>query len=123
MHFLIDANLPRSILPTLARLGHSAEHVNDIGLKGAPDEQIVARARATQAALITRDLDFSDIRQYPPADFHGIVVMRIPDDTAAADIVRILERFMHQTAIIEQLPGHLVILESDHFRFRPALID
>jgi len=30
MHFLLDANLPRSIIPMLIRCVHSADHVNDL---------------------------------------------------------------------------------------------
>jgi hypothetical protein len=33
-----------------------------------PDSDIAARAQATGAVLLTRDLDFADIRQYPPED-------------------------------------------------------
>jgi predicted nuclease of predicted toxin-antitoxin system len=90
MRFLVDANLPRSTLTAFARAGHQADHVNDVGLKGAPDELIARRAREVQAAIVTRDLDFADIRRYPPAHYDGIVVMRLPDDTIAIDIVRIL---------------------------------
>lgn len=122
MRFLIDANLPRSIIPMLVRLGQSAEHVNDVGLEGAPDEQIAARARETLAVIVTRDLDFADVRTYPPADYQGIVVLRLPDDANAMSIVQIFERFIAQTEIIKQLPGRLAILESDHFRLRPALL-
>jgi predicted nuclease of predicted toxin-antitoxin system len=83
VRFLVDANVPRSALGAFARSGHQAEHVNDVGLKDAPDEQIARRAQETRAAIVTRDLDFADIRRYPPADYHGIVVMRLPDDANA----------------------------------------
>ena len=47
MRFLLDANMPRSTLALLARLGHTGEHARDIGLGQAPDAQIAARAAAT----------------------------------------------------------------------------
>ncbi len=121
MRFLVDANMPRSTLALLARLGHEAEFARDSGLGYAPDSQIAARARSTRAAILTRDVDFADIRHYPPADYQGIVVMRLPDDAIAQYIVNLLERFLKQAELIRQLPGHLVILESDRVRFRPAL--
>jgi predicted nuclease of predicted toxin-antitoxin system len=123
MRFLVDANMPRSTLALLASLGHTGEHVRDIGLGHAPDSQIAAHARNGGAALITRDLDFADIRHYPPADFQGIVVVRMPDDAVAHTIVNQLQRFLKQTELTAQLPGHLVILEPDRVRFRPALVD
>jgi predicted nuclease of predicted toxin-antitoxin system len=121
MRFLVDANMPRSTLALLAGLGHVGEHIRDLGLGDAPDAQIAARARQTGAAILTRDVDFADIRHYPPPEFAGIIVLRMPDDAVAPAIVSLLERFLKQTALAAQLPGHLVILEPDRVRFRPAL--
>ncbi len=121
MRFLVDANMPRSAVALLQSLGHAAEHVRDLGLGEAPDIQIAARARSTGAVLLTRDLDFADIRYYPPADYQGLIVMRLPDDAVTREIVNLLERFLKQTEFVALLPGHLVILEKDHVRFRPAL--
>jgi predicted nuclease of predicted toxin-antitoxin system len=121
MRFLVDANMPRSTLALLASLGHASEHARDIGMGQAPDSRIAARTRSTSAALLTRDLDFADIRHYPPAEYQGILVLRMPDDAVAQTIVNLLERFLKQTELVAQLPGHLVILEPDRVRFRPAL--
>jgi len=43
MRFLIDANLPRSTVELIARLGHEVDFARDIGLGSAPDAQIAAR--------------------------------------------------------------------------------
>jgi len=37
MRFLIDANLPRSIVAALQRFGHDVESARDIGLGAASD--------------------------------------------------------------------------------------
>jgi len=83
MRFLIDANLPRSIIAALQRFGHDVEFARDIGLGAAPDEQIAAYALKNTAAILSRDLDFADIRRYPPEKYHGIVVLRLPDAAVA----------------------------------------
>jgi predicted nuclease of predicted toxin-antitoxin system len=121
MRFFVDANMPRSTLALLASLGHEAEFARDSDLGNAPDSQIAAHAKKIGAALITRDVDFADIRHYPPADYQGIVVMRLSDDAVTQDIVNALERFLKQPELVRQLPGHLAILEHDRVRFRPAL--
>ena len=121
MRFLVDANMPRSTLTLLASLGHHGEHARDIGLGHAPDSEIAAHARTHDAVIVTRDVDFADIRNYPPHEFKGIIVLRMPDDAVAQTIVNLLERFLKQTELAVQLPGHLVILEPDRVRFRPAL--
>src|ERR1700722_3281091 len=99
MRFLVDANMPRTTLALLGRLGHTGEHARDLGLGDAPDAQIAARARGTGAAIITRDVDFADIRNYPPGDYPGLIVLRMPDDAVAETIVNALERFLKQTEL------------------------
>jgi predicted nuclease of predicted toxin-antitoxin system len=121
MRFLIDANLPRSLIAALQRFKHQVEFARDIGLASAPDEDIGMRARQSRAALLTRDLDFADIRRYPPEQYFGIVVMRLPEDTIAEEIVRVLERFLNEPGFPEHLAGRLAIVETDRVRFRPPL--
>jgi predicted nuclease of predicted toxin-antitoxin system len=121
MRFLIDANLPRAAIHMCQKFGHQVEFARDVGLAAASDEQIAARARDTGAALLTRDLDFADVRRYPPDRYQGIVVLRLPDTTVAQDIVRVLERFLMQPAFLEPLGGRLAIVEVDRVRFRPPL--
>jgi hypothetical protein len=36
MRFLIDANMPRSIIALVASLGHEVEFARDVGLAAAP---------------------------------------------------------------------------------------
>lgn len=121
MKFLIDANLLRSITALISGLGHEVEFARDIGLAAAPDSVIAARAETTRAALLTRDLDFADVPSYPPEQYAGIVVLRLPDDAVAQDIVRVLELFLREPTFTSQLSGRLAIVEPDRVRFRPAL--
>jgi predicted nuclease of predicted toxin-antitoxin system len=121
MRLLIDANLPRATILVCQKFGHQVEFARDMGLAAASDEQIAARARETGAALLTRDLDFADVRRYPPDRYQGIVVLRLPDTTVAQEIVRVLERFLIEPGFLEQLEGRLAIVEADRVRFRPPL--
>lgn len=59
MRFLIDEQLPPALADRLREKGHAAEHIRDIGLGGAPDARIRARASQTGAVLITKDEDFA----------------------------------------------------------------
>lgn len=122
MRFLIDANLPRAVIAALERAGHQVEFARDVGLGAAPDEQIAARARESGAALLTRDMDFADVRRYPPDQYFGIVVVRLPDSAVALEIVHVLERFLLEPGFLEPLSGRLAIVEVDRVRFRPPLL-
>jgi hypothetical protein len=91
-------------------------------LAAAPAQDIAAPAKATAAALLTRDLDFADIRQYPPEDYAGIVVLRLPDDATARAIGATVERFVREEAYLGALKGRVAIVEVDRVRFRPPLV-
>ena len=121
MRFLLDANMPRSAAGAVQRLGHEAADVRDIGLGGAMDQQVAAYAKQHDLTLITRDFDFSDVRNYPPAEFSGIIVLELPDDAVAATVVKVMESFLSQPQLLSQLTGRLAIVESWRVRFRPAL--
>ncbi len=112
MRFLLDANMPRSAAAAVQRLGHEVVDVRDIGLGGADDAQIAAYAKEHKLVLVTRDFDFSDVRNYPPAEYAGIIVLELPDDAIAATVVKGLESFLSQAELLAQVPGRLAIVES-----------
>jgi predicted nuclease of predicted toxin-antitoxin system len=122
MRFLLDANMPHSAMGVLMSAGHSANHVRDLGMGTATDNAIDQYAQASGAILVTRDLDFADTRAYPPESSAGRVVLRVPDNRTANDISDLLARFLAVAELISQIPGHLVVLEEDRVRFRPALV-
>jgi predicted nuclease of predicted toxin-antitoxin system len=121
MRFLLDANMPRSAVGAVQRLGHEAVDVRDVGLGGADDAQIAVYAKEHKLALVTRDFDFSDVRNYPPADYTGILVLELPDDAIAATVVKVLESLLSQPELLAHVPGRLAIVESWRVRFRSAL--
>ena len=121
MRFLLDANMPRSAVGAVQRLGHEVVDVRDVGLGGAEDQQVAAYAKQHDLALITRDFDFSDVRNYPPAEFAGIIVLELPDDAVAATVLKAMESFLSQPQLLAEVAGRLAIVESWRVRFRPAL--
>jgi predicted nuclease of predicted toxin-antitoxin system len=120
MRFLLDANMPRRSGAALHNLGHECIDARDVALGGAPDSQVAAYAKAHALALITRDWDFADVRNYPPNDYQGIVVLNLPDDATAQTITQTLTAFVSQKSFLSTLPGRLAIVELGRVRFRPA---
>ena len=74
MKFKIDENLSPSLATMFEAAGHDAHSVVQRALGGEPDERIIDVCSREQRALITLDLDFSNILTYPPAKYPGIVV-------------------------------------------------
>lgn len=118
MHFLIDANLPRSLADRIRLVGHSVTDVRNIGLGDADDEVIAALARGEGMVLPARDFDFADVRNYPPAQYAGIAVVNFPSDTSAGVIVAMIEAALSDPGLLDKLPGRLAIIEPGRVRLR-----
>ncbi len=119
--FLIDASLPRPVADVFRQHGHTATDVRDIGLGTAKDADIAAHAKANQFALVTVDLDFGNILQYPPTDYAGIVVVRPPENATGDVVLSLLEHFLQAADVLANLPGRLAVVEPGRIRLRPAL--
>lgn len=116
MKFLLDANIPYSAKEIFSAK-HAAWHVRDLGLEHSSDENILARAQKERAVIITRDLDFANILNFPISSHCGIIVMRVPYFYSAGDIKRVLRAFI---IIVrpQELVNSLVIVEEGRFRIR-----
>ena len=62
----LDENLSQSHVDLLNAVGYCAEHVTDEGLSGADDPVVWQHAVAEGRFFITLDLDFADVRRFPP---------------------------------------------------------
>jgi len=91
MKFKIDQNLPLEFESILAANGHDAISVFNQGLIGASDERIVRICHDEQRALITADLDLSDIRAYPPQESAGYIVFRLKEQTRPKQVALLKE--------------------------------
>lgn len=76
MKFKTDENVPVEVLELLRQMGHDAQSAEEEWLNGRPDVDVFAACQKENRAMITLDLDFSDIRSYPPADHFGTIVLR-----------------------------------------------
>ncbi|MBA3314893.1 MAG: DUF5615 family PIN-like protein [Planctomycetota bacterium] len=116
MRFKLDENIHPAAADLLKRHGHDAMTVYEQGLRGQDDEKVAEVCRVEKRALITLDLDFSDVRAYPPGDFAGIIVMRLSDQSRHA-VLSGLERILPAFAA-EPLIGNLWIVDEHQVRIR-----
>jgi len=116
VRFKLDENLPASLVAVFASAGHDAVSATAQNLQGAPDARIAEVCRSEGRTLVTLDVDFADIRTYPPSDSPGIIVLRLRRldvPTIKATIGRLLQ-------LIEDRPvaKSLWIVDDDRVRFR-----
>lgn len=116
MKFKIDENLPSEFAEILQNAGYDALTVLDQNLKGENDSKIINVCQQECRILITLDLDFSDIRAYPPSQYPGILVLR----TKRQDKMHLI--FLLQKVIPyfskDSINQQLWILEDSQLRIR-----
>ena len=112
----IDENLHPDLASLLQRHGHDVVTVWDQGLRGAPDADLAEVCRTEGRALLTLDLDFADIRAYPPEEYHGLIVFRL----ANQDKGHVLDVFKRVVPLLEHEPlaKHLWIVDEQTVRIR-----
>jgi len=115
--FKLDENLPQGAEALLSEGGHEVDTVLGEGLGGERDPTVLAAARSENRIFVTLDLDFADIRSYPPSIYPGIWVLR-PNSQSVENVLSLLqgalsvletEGALNQLWIIE--PGRVRIHE------------
>ena len=84
MNFLVDENMPRSLVQMIRDLGHTASDVRDEGLQGRLDDEVLALATASDAIIITRDRGIANDRNWPAQFTAGVILVRLPQDLPPA---------------------------------------
>lgn len=78
MKLKLDENLSRHLKPLLTRLGHDVLTAADENLLSCSDTEIAAAALREERMLLTLDIEFADLRKYPPGSHPGIILFRPP---------------------------------------------
>ena len=119
MDFLVDEDLPRSLVGDLRQAGLTAEHVIDLGMRGRSDDDILALARSRNLVLVTGDVGFGNLFRYPPKTHAGIVVARLPNELPTATTNTLIVAVLLGLTS-EEVVGGLVIIEPGRIRIRSA---
>jgi predicted nuclease of predicted toxin-antitoxin system len=116
MNFFADECVYPSTVAALRSWHHSVETAQDAGLLGQDDPVLLAHAVQRGQILVTNDLDFGDIRHYPPPHHCGVIVLRIRPRTADR-VHAVLQRFL-ETMTQEEMQGTLAIVDAIKYRVR-----
>ena len=116
MRLKLDENLSRHLKPILIALGHDALTTADEGLLSRPDIEVASSAAREGRILLTLDIEFADLRKYPPGSHPGIVLFR-PASFGPLSINRFVERFARSTDL-SGLCGCVAVVEPRGIRVR-----
>ncbi len=116
MNVKLDENLPNSLVKIFAQHGHHAATVAEEGLAGTKDEPLFEQVKTEGRLFVTLDLDFSDIRAFPPNTHPGIIVIR--PSSKGAQALRLIVRRLLQQIELETLRYALTIVDEIRVRSR-----
>jgi predicted nuclease of predicted toxin-antitoxin system len=116
MRFKVDENLPIEVVELLSEAGHGAVTVQEQQMRGSDDAEVATICREEERILVTLDLDFADIRSYPPSEYPGLVVLRLKQQ----DKPHVLGVFSRLVGVFqeESVESSLWIVEEGRIRIR-----
>lgn len=114
--FRLDQNVPERVATQLRRHGFDAMTIRDQNMVGAADPEAFAVCQAEDRVLVTFDLDFADIRTYPPGEACGTLIPRPPSHDART-VLALVEQLV-PTLIASDPRGQLWIVEDGRIRMR-----
>jgi predicted nuclease of predicted toxin-antitoxin system len=110
---LLDHCVPRRYLRLLREWGYDTALITEHIPADAPDADVLMLASVLDAVLLTVDLDFANILDYPPSDYGGIVVLRYRIEDEAE-----LDTTLKSALEDLDLRGVLVIVSPGRYRVR-----
>lgn len=116
MKLKLDENISRHLKPKLKLLGHDVLTAADEGLLSQPDTTIAKTANEEGRVLLTLDVEFADLRKYPPGQHPGIILFRFKS-LGPMSVNRLIEAFVRETDL-GSLAGCIVIAEERKVRVR-----
>jgi predicted nuclease of predicted toxin-antitoxin system len=114
LRLLADECVYKTTTDFLLDLGYDVITVQSLGLDSIDDDVVIEQAVVLNRVFLTRDADFSDILLYPPAQYLGIVVLKIKPATTSA-VHQVLQRALAQ---VRDLKGALLVVDRNKFRIR-----
>lgn len=115
MKLKLDENLSERGRTMLVAAGHDVSTVVLQNLQAAADDALMEMCRREGRALVTLDLDFASPLHFPPGDYPGIAVLRLPKKTTAEDLLQIIET-LARGLDRNPLTGKLWIVEEGRIR-------
>lgn len=118
MSILLDHCVPRKCLHLLTSWGYDAHVMTEYIAADSGDADVLRLAQKLDAVLLTVDLDFSSILNYPPEDYPGLIVMRYEarDENALTATLQQALSDLYR----DDLRSALVIITPKRYRIRQS---
>jgi predicted nuclease of predicted toxin-antitoxin system len=117
MRFLADECSDAGLVDALRDGGHDVLYAIE-SLRGATDDDLLARAVSERCILLSEDKDFGELVYRLRRPAHGIVLLRFDVADRVLKVPRL--RYLLEQEV-ERLPDAFVVLEADKVRVRPLI--
>lgn len=117
----LDENISRHLKPHLQQEGYDVFTAAGEGLLGKSDVEVGAAAKSEGLILFTLDLEFADLRKFPPGTHPGIILFR-PHSMGPLTTNRFIVNFVKETDMAA-LSGCTVIVDPTRVRIRRPPLD
>lgn len=114
MKFLVDESTGIKVSHFLSTLGYNSLSATEKFL-GSTDKVILKIAEAEKRIIITNDKDFGDLIFYHQLNSHGVILLRLADESAQNKI-RIIKILLEKYS--SRLKGNFVVVSENNIRIR-----
>jgi predicted nuclease of predicted toxin-antitoxin system len=119
LRFLCDQCIPAEISNTLRQAGYDVTLLREVLPIRSPDSDVIAKAFALKAILVSLNGDFSDIVAYPPKEYAGIVAIQLHNHPEVIpQVMQQMVTFLKANPDPQFYPGKLIIVEPHRVRWR-----
>ncbi|MCP5053813.1 MAG: hypothetical protein GY940_41990 [bacterium] len=112
--YLADEGFSFAITSVLREKGYCIKWIGDIS-PGVPDRVVYKMAEEDDRIILTEDKDFGELAVRYKLKATGVILLRINEAEKGLRQKRVIE-------LLEKFPGklegHLVVIDSEKFRFR-----
>jgi predicted nuclease of predicted toxin-antitoxin system len=113
--FKLDENFGTRTQHLFRSAGHDIATVSSQNLCGVGDTRLYEICTQEASCLVTLDLDFSDIRRFPPQHAAGVVILRLPRNPTVPAIENLVRELL--AALGDRpLAGCLWVVEPGRIR-------
>ncbi|HZK76013.1 MAG TPA: DUF5615 family PIN-like protein [Candidatus Kapabacteria bacterium] len=113
--FLLDENIPYSLMGFLQRRGYNVDHIRKLGMAGIRNGEVYQLAVSLKSWIVTRDKDFRNYEKFLSYDVAGIIVIESELDLTRQQVVEVFERFL-KTFESKLASKSLIIINDGEFR-------